>query len=321
MGILVAGGAGFIGCHVVNHYLNCGGTVCVLDNLCRGRESYIRSLPRQENLHFVNIDLSDVQKTIKVIGDFHSKCNIDIVWHMAANSDIPAGIADANVDLRDTYMTTYAILQSMKMHSIKKIAFASSSAIYGDHGAQSALSESSGPLFPISNYGAMKLASEASISAAVESYLENAWIFRFPNVVGIPATHGVIVDFIRKLRSNPENLHVLGNGTQQKSYLHVSELLKAMLTIVEKSRNSLSCYNIGPSDDGVCVKSIAEDVVQRVSPSAKIHYGVENRGWVGDVPKFKYCVDHLKQLGFAPKLTSREAVMRAIDEIACQEGL
>lgn len=321
MNILVAGGAGFIGCHVVNHYLSSGSTVCVLDNLCRGKESYVSSLQNQENLYFVNADLNDVQKTVKIIGDFHSKFHVDIVWHLAANSDIPAGISDASVDLRDTFMTTYAILQSMKIHNIKRIAFASSSAIYGDHGAQGVLSESTGPLFPISNYGAMKLASEALISAAVESYLEKAWIFRFPNVVGIPATHGVIVDFIRKLRSNPAVLHVLGNGTQQKSYLHVSELLKAMLTIVEKSCNSLNCYNIGPCDDGVSVKSIAEDVVFRVSPSAKIHYGVENKGWVGDVPQFKYCVNHLKQLGFAPKLTSREAVMRAIDEIACQEGL
>ena len=137
---------------------------------------------------------------------------------MAANSDIPAGVLNPDIDLRDTFLTTFEILKAMKKFNIKVLNFASSSAIYGDFGNE-IIHESIGPLFPISNYGAMKLASEAQISAACEGFLNRANIFRFPNVVGAPATHGVILDFINKLRLNKNELQVLGNGTQQKAYL------------------------------------------------------------------------------------------------------
>jgi UDP-glucose 4-epimerase len=165
----------------------------------------------------------------------------------------------------------------------------------------------------------MKLASEALISAAVENFLERALIFRFPNVVGTPATHGVILDFIRKLRASPGRLEVLGNGTQQKAYLHVEELVEALLFIEERDAGNICLYNIGPEDAGCRVSEIAEAVVARVAPYAEIVYGTEDRGWVGDVPKFRYCVDKLAKLGRRPRLSSLEAVRRAVDETAGQE--
>lgn len=319
MSVVIAGGAGFIGCHLTRHFLENGQYVLVIDNLCRGQESFINNLPGKERLQFVKTNIQDVQRTVEVLGEFHAMHPVDVVWHMAANSDIPAGIADATVDLNDTFMTTHALLEAMKLHDIKKVAFASSSAVYGDHGPQTELCEATGPFMPISNYGAMKLASEAAISAAAESFLEQAWLFRFPNVVGIPATHGVLVDFIRKLKATPSELAVLGNGTQQKAYVHVSELVEAMLWIVSHTSSSRNCYNIGPKDAGVSVRQIAEDVVSSVAPSAEINYGSECRGWVGDVPRFKYSITKLEQLGFTPSLTSRQAVQRAIKEIALQE--
>jgi UDP-glucose 4-epimerase len=317
MSTLVAGGAGFIGKSLVQHFLDQGEKVLVLDNFCRGKREFLASLAPQKALTVLDCDLAQTEHTLRLVGDYHGKNPISAVWHLAANSDIPAGIADASVDLRDTFLTTYSLLLAMKTHGIKRLAFASSSAIYGEH--QQTLHENLGPLLPISNYGAMKLASEAAISAAVESHLERAYLFRFPNVVGIPATHGVIVDFVRKLKATPQSLAVLGNGTQQKAYLHVSELLAAMLFIADKAADRLNCYNIGPADDGVSVRTIAETVCARVSPQAQIVFGQGDRGWVGDVPRFRYSVDKLAALGWQPKLSSAQAIARAVDEIASQE--
>ena len=236
-----------------------------------------------------------------------------MVWHLAANSDIPAGVSDPEVDLRDTFMTTYCSLLAMKKLGLRKIAFASTSAIYG--AIESELHEDIGPLFPISNYGAMKLASEAAISAALESYLERAWIYRFPNVIGAFATHGVIYDFARKLRQNPNQLHVLGDGNQQKSYLLMDDLIDAMVFIRDNTLDKLSCYNIGPQDDGVTVRFIAEETVRVASPGAQIHYGSGKNGWVGDVPKFTYSTGKLTALGWRPSKSSADAIRAAVPPI------
>jgi UDP-glucose 4-epimerase len=238
---------------------------------------------------------------------------------MAANSDIPAGISNASIDLNDTFITTFNTLEVMKEFDIRAMIFASSSAIYGDLGGR-ALVEDIGPLLPISNYGAMKLASEAIISAAVESYLDYGFIFRFPNVIGVPATHGIILDLVRKLKDSAQFLEVLGDGTQQKSYLHVDELINAMQFIRKNAKGKCNYYNIGPDDDGVTVSFIAEKVVELVAPGAQIIYGFGNKGWIGDVPKFCYSIDKLKNLGWHPALNSANAINKAILEVHEQEG-
>ena len=199
------------------------------------------------------------------------------------------------------------------------LLFASTSAIYGDLSNQE-LTESTGPLFPISNYGAMKLASEAIITAAVEKFLRRALLFRFPNVVGLPATHGVILDFIRRLRSDPDHLDVLGDGSQRKSYLHVTELVDAMLFIQSRVTKRVDVFNIGPTDAGIHVRDIARETVAAVAPGARLKFGTDNKGWVGDVPRFTYSTAKLSALGWTPKLSSLEAVRRAIGEINGQEN-
>lgn len=320
MSIIVVGGGGFIGSKLVRHFLEAGEQVLVIDDFSRGRREYVDFPEFQHSLRVERLDASDESAVLNKMRNFHTAFPVTEVWHMAANSDIPAGIEDAHVDMRGTFMTVFAVLEAMKELGIGKLAFASSSAIYGDHGLHTALHENIGPLLPISNYGAMKLAAEALISAATESWLERAWVFRFPNVVGVPATHGVILDFIRKLRATPDTLRVLGNGAQQKAYLHVSELLEAMLFIAGQTREKINLYNIGPDDAGCSVAEIAEAVVARVSPGAQILYGKEDRGWVGDVPRFCYCVNKLTDLGWRPRYGSLEAVTLAVDEIAVQEG-
>lgn len=317
---IVAGGAGFIGTNICTRLLEEGRTVVVIDKLLRGCRDYLISAAATTRLHFIKADLAHRAPAEAAFSQAAAFGTVDEVWHLAANSDIPAGVADADVDLKDTFLTTVEILRCMKANKLAKLYFASSSAIYGDFGDQP-LYEEIGPLLPISNYGAMKLASEALISAAAESHLDRAYLFRFPNVVGVPATHGVILDFVRKLKSTGQSLEVLGNGTQRKAYLHVSDLVTAMLFVrsVTDIPKTLP-INVGPVDEGVYVGWIAEQVVKRVAPAANIRFGTGNRGWVGDVPKFHYSTAKIQSLGWKPALGSEAAVLRAIDEIACQEG-
>ncbi len=306
---LIIGGAGFIGSVLLKSFLKEGDDLIVIDNLSLGSSKFIDT----NKVEFHQIDINDRDRVIEILQDKL----IDEVWHLAANSDIPAGIDDINIDLNNTFMSTVSILKIMKKISCKKIFFSSSSAVYGFNHKK--LHEDIGPLMPISNYGAMKLSSEALISASLELFLDKACIFRFPNVVGVPSTHGVIFDFIRRLKKNPSVLEVLGNGTQQKTYLHVSELVEAMIFINQNTGNGLHYYNIGANDDGLLVKQIAEETVKVVSPDAKINYQKKDRGWVGDVPSFFYSVEKLKNLGWSPKMSSLEAVQKAIREIAIQE--
>ena len=166
----------------------------------------------------------------------------------------------------------------------------------------------------------MKLASEAVITAAAEKFLERALLFRFPNVVGVPATHGVILDFVRRLRINGTRLEVLGDGTQRKPYLHVSDLVDAIFAIEARSLSKVDVFNIGPEDSGVTVRQIAEETIAVVAPGAELRFGVGDKGWVGDVPRFRYSIEKLRSLGWKPKLSSLDAARRAIREIARQEG-
>ena len=311
---LIVGGAGFIGVNLAAALLDRGHEVVVVDDFSRGTQEALAPLTQRSGFAFIEADASDPEVLDTVLPDRP----IAEVWHMAANSDIPAGVADYRVDLRQTFLTTVAVLDVMKRRSIPVIHFASSSAIYGDHG-DDLIHENIGPLQPISNYGAMKLASEAQLRAAHESYVGRVSIFRFPNVIGVPATHGVILDFVHKLIATPAELDVLGNGTQQKSYLHVSDLVCAMLHIADRQEN-YAVYNIGPTDEGVTVRFIAEAVRDAFKPDAGIRFGEGNRGWVGDVPKFRYSVDRLLGTGWRPQLGSTQAVRLAISEIVEQEA-
>lgn len=318
---VVAGGGGFIGSCLVQVLLQREQSdILVLDDFTLGRREYLQGLEQSGRVRILECDLADRQQALQALRHATELGEVSEIWHLAANSDIPAGVMEPDVDFSRTFRTTYELLRAARECGIRVFHFASSSAVYGDFG-DTELHESLGPLLPISNYGAMKLASEAQLSAAAEAFLERINIFRFPNVVGVPATHGVILDFIRKLRADPANLQVLGDGSQQKAYLHVSDLIEAMLHVRSTASVSrVQLVNIGPVDEGVKVKWIAEQVVRRVSPAAAISFGAGSRGWVGDVPKFRYSVQKLLDLGWTPQLDSQGAVLRAIDEIAIQEG-
>lgn len=316
----VTGVAGFIGSHLADRLLQQGHAVSGVDDFSLGTPAHLERLRRHPQFLFVERDVSDVDGALACLRAAAGRFECPgLIWHLAANSDIAAGVADPGVDFRKTLQTTFAMIEAARTLGVKQIALASTSAVYGER--DGLLSEDSGPLLPISTYGANKLASEALLSAAAESSLERVWIFRFPNVVGPRPTHGALLDFMRQLASGATSLRVLGDGSQTKPFLHVTELLDAMLLIVGNSRERRNVFNIGPDSAGTAVAFMAERLIDRVRPGTPIVFTGGDRGWVGDVPRFAYSIDKITRLGWKPTLSSDAAVVRAIDEIAATGAL
>ena len=284
---IVTGGAGFIGSHLVDSLLKKGHKVVVADNLSAGKIENISHNFKNENFKFYEENILNFD----AIDDIFAREKIKNVFHFVAN---------------------YNILKLMKKYSVKNIIFPSSSAIYGNF--QKIIDEDSGPLFPISHYGAAKLSCEGFISSFVENYGFNAWIIRFPNVVGERATHGIVHDFINKLTQNNKKLAVLGNGNQDKPYLYVKDVAEAIYFIKENCCEKLNYINIGVNST-VKVKQIADIVAKEMGLCPEITYQEQEAGWVGDVPAFKYKLDKIHKLGWNLEITSSEAVKKSVRNI------
>ena len=316
MHILVTGGAGFIGSHLCDHLLRGGHSVVVVDDLSLGVRANIAHLQDRDDFAFHEMSMLDPE-----FGTVIDEGGFECVFHMAANSDIQAGSRDRRVDLDKTFSTTWNTLEHMARNRVPKLVFASTSAIYGD--VQEPTGEDFGPLIPVSFYGAAKLASEAYCAAYSHRNNIQTWVYRFPNVVGSRATHGVILDFVRRLIDEPTVLRVLGDGTQEKPYLYVHDLIEAMLFAWTHAKpEPYEVFNIGPTT-ATRVRRIAEIVVDKMglTGKARIEYGAEPIGWPGDVPKFAYDLTKINRLGWAPTGSSDEAVIRAaVDIIAEQSG-
>jgi UDP-glucose 4-epimerase len=309
MRILVTGGAGFIGSHLCDRLLERSDEVWCVDNLRLGRRRNIAHLESQPGFHFVELDLLDRPR---LTGLFDG-AKFDAVFHMAANSDIAAGVSDFRLDLELNQLTTVAVLEEMKAHNVMRLFFASTSAIFGETDAL--LFEDFAPLRPISFYGASKLAAEAYISVFAHTFGCLAVILRFPNVVGERATHGVIYDFLRKLESNPATLEVLGNGEQLKPYLYVMDLIDAMLIAWDKMNAPLTVYHAA-GIGATSVREIAQIVVAAAGRAdTRVVFTGGDRGWPGDVPRFRYDTTRLQALGWRPQRGSTEAVRHAVARI------
>jgi UDP-glucose 4-epimerase len=307
--ILVTGGAGFIGSHLLDRLL-AKNRVAVLDNFSSGRREYTARHLNNPNFQLLEGDLLDPKAVEKaVVGK-------DMVFHIAANPDVKLGTEDTRVHLDQNVLATYNLLEAMRKLGVCRIAFTSTSTVYGEADVVPT-PEDYGPLKPISLYGASKLSCEALISSYCHTFEMQSWIYRFANIVGERGTHGVLVDFIRKLRANPKELEILGSGKQRKSYLEVKDCVDAMIHCVDRSKEETNIFNIG-SSDSVDVTEIADIVAEQMGLSdVRYRYtgGVDGRGWKGDVKIMQLSIDRISKLGWTPRHESAESIKVAVDAL------
>ena len=297
----ITGGAGFIGSHLVDRLMQEGKNVTVYDNLALASDENIKHHFGKENFEFIKADLLDFDALKKALE------GQDVIWHLGANTDIPGGNRMTDLDLKNCTIATRNVLEAMRQLGLNKILFTSSACVYGDAPAVT-LSESFGPLLPISLYGAGKLAGEGLMSAYSHLFGIQAWIFRFANVVGARMDHGVIFDFIQKSRKNPKELEILGDGKQEKPFFLVEDCIEGMFCAFKNSKAQCDVYNLG-CDSFTSITRVAQIVVEEMGlKDVKFKYTGGKRGWPGDVPVVHYNIGKMKKLGWQPRYTSDEAV-------------
>jgi len=312
MKILVTGGAGFIGSHVVDWLIDAGHEVVVLDDLSSGYEKFIEPHVDKENFQFHKINLLHGDITVFFEG-------VEEVWHLAANPEVRIGVENTRVHLEQNVVATYNVLEAMRTKEVRRIIFTSTSTVYGE--ADKLPTPEDYPTQPISLYGASKLTCEAFIGAYCHTFEMHAWIYRFANVIGRRSSHGVIYDFINKIRSNSRELEILGDGNQTKSYIYVDDCIEAMFAGLkakanEEAKNRVNIFNIG-TDDMISVKRIAEIVCEEMhtSPKPEFKFTGGKRGWKGDVPIMLLDASKLNKMGYKPRYNSEEAVRKATRDL------
>lgn len=301
---VVTGGAGFIGSHLVDSLVERGDKVVVIDSLVAGSMEKISGTISCGKVKLVQKDLlSDGwQDLLK---------GADRVYHLAADPDVRQSAMTPDPTFRNNIVATYRVLEAMRVHKVPELVFTSTSTVYGN-ATVIPTPENYAPLEPVSVYGASKLACEALISAYCHSFAMKSWQFRFANIIGARSGHGVITDFVRKLRENPKELEILGDGKQTKSYLEVHECIDCMHFAIARAKEPVNIFNIG-SEDWIDVKTIADVVVREMQlDGVKYRFTGGSVGWVGDVPKMQLGIDRLKALGWKPQKGSRESVRIAV---------
>ena len=306
MKALIAGGAGFIGSHLADYLLDEGHEVVCIDNFFIGTRQNIVHLLANPRYVFYQYDLNNME----FLNQVFDKEKPDYVFHLAANSDIQASAQNPIIEYQNTYSTTFNLLEAMRLHNVKKMFFASTSAVYGNKDAL--LNENTASLAPISYYGGAKLGSEGLISAYAYMNDMDILIFRFPNVIGPRLTHGVIFDFIKRLKKDSSKLLILGDGTQTKPYLYVFDLIEAIMKFKNIGKG-VTLYTVGV-DTATSVTRIAEIVCQKMGVSnVSFEYTGGKGGWKGDVPKFQYDLSKIHTAGWTAKHTSDEAVALTVE--------
>jgi len=314
MRYFVTGGAGFVGRQLVEKLLSEGGEVVAYDNLSRGKREHVAPFMGNPRFKFIVDDVLNRRSLTEGMG------KADVVFHLSANSDIRAGVKNPKLELEQGIMATFNVLQAMNDNSAGKIVFTSSSVIYGDAQGEE-LTEDFGPLTPISFYGSGKLGAESLISGFCHMFDMKGWIFRFANIVGKGLTHGVLLDFIHKLRRDPGRLEILGDGKQTKPYLHVSECVEGMLWGLRNSDERVNIFNL-TSSDAVSVERIAQIMVEEMGlRDVAFEYTGGEGGWKGDVTRVRLSGDRLAQLGWRAKMSSEEAVRTAVREVLSEKEL
>ena len=307
----MTGGAGFIGSAMCRRLAGACPRVVAYDNLCTGSRSFIGDLVSSGKVGFVDADLHDSARLESEI----KKNDISLIIHLAASADVAKGTADTRIDIDQGTMLTYGVLEAARRCDVPDLLFSSSSVVYGIADLRPT-PEDYGPLKPISLYGASKLASEGLITAYSHLFGIGYSIYRFANITGRNSTHGVIPDFARKLRENPSELAVLGDGKQRKSYVDVDDCVDAMLFAHSKSKGRDNLYNIA-SEGQTSVEEVARIAIETFAPGARITYSGGAQGWPGDVPDAFLDASRLRALGFVPRFrTSTDAVRNAFALLA-----
>ncbi len=300
--VLVTGGAGLVGSHLAAQLLD-GNEVVVADDLSKGSRERV-----PDGATFAEADMTDSDDVARVLTE-----DLDCVFHFAAYTD--TNYANPRKLFEENSEMTYNVLERMDEVGVSNVAFTSSSTVYGE--APMPTPEDYAPLEPISIYGASKLADEGLLSTYGHSYDFTVWLFRFANIVGPHQRGNVVPDFIEKLADDPQKLEILGDGRQEKSYLHVSDCVEAIQHIVEHTDQSMSTYNLGTRTT-TSVTGIADIVADEMGLDPEYEYTGGDRGWTGDVPRMRLSIEKLAALGWSPELSSDEAVRRGARELIAE---
>jgi UDP-glucose 4-epimerase len=300
----VTGAAGFIGSHLVDRLLAAGVAVVGYDNLSTGMEEFLADARRHPAFALVVGDVLDAAHLQRAMAD------CDVVWHFAANADVRFGLDHPRRDLEQNTIATFNVLEAMRANGIKDVAFASTGSVYGE--AKVVPTPEDAP-FPVqtSLYAASKLAGEGLIAAYCEGFELRAWVFRFVSILGERYTHGHVFDFYRQLLSEPSRLRVLGDGRQRKSYLYVHDCIDAMLHAKRHAQEKFNLFNLGNEEYCEVNDSIGW-IAGHLGLTPKLEYSGGNRGWVGDNPFIWLDTGRIRALGWKPKLTIREGVIRTL---------
>lgn len=310
MNILITGGAGFIGSNLTGKLLEQGHDIVCVDDFTLGNEQNVHEFMSSDRYKLIKADAADVDGLEEIMRENR----IEFVFHLAANSDIQKSAKNPGIDFAKTFSTTYSVLESMRRCGVKKMFFASTSAVYGEKMGVN-LKEDIGGLAPISYYGGAKLASEAFISSYAYMNDFDVMVFRFPNVIGPGLTHGVIFDFIRKLQDNPHELEILGDGTQNKPYIYVEDLVEAIIRFSFAGEKGVNIYNMGV-EGSTSVKKIADFVCEAMGLENVVYkFTGGNRGWKGDVPAFQYDLSKIHAKGWKAAHNSDESVKETLRHV------
>jgi UDP-glucose 4-epimerase len=306
MRAFVTGGAGFIGSNLVDRLLADGHTVAVYDNFSTGQERFLESALRAASCTLVRGDLLDTATLNRAMLDARP----DVVFHLAANADVRFGTEHPSKDLEQNTIATFNVLEAMRAANARRIAFASTGSIYGEPDVFP--TPETAP-FPVqtSLYGASKLAGEGLIQAYCEGFGFQGYIFRFVSIVGERYSHGHVFDFYKRLRDDPASLRVLGNGRQRKSYLYIQDCLDAMLLTLERAQEKVNIFNLGTNEYCEVNDSIGW-ITQHLGVDPVRTYTGGERGWIGDSPFIFLATDKICALGWTPKLTIREGIIRTL---------
>lgn len=304
MKILVTGGAGFVGSNLVDRLLAEGHTVTVYDNYSTGREQFLEAAQASANLRIVKADVLDLPELTRAIR------GCDLVFHLAANADVRFGTEHPRKDLEQNTLATFNVLEAMRANDVRRIAFSSTGSVYGE--PEIFPTPEAAP-FPVqtSLYGASKLAGESLIQAYCEGFGFQAYIFRFVSILGERYSHGHVFDFYKSLRSNPDELRVLGDGHQRKSYLYVQDCIDAILLVIERSQDKVNIFNLG-TDEFCEVNSSIGWITSHLQMRPKLVHSGGKRGWIGDSPFIFLDCAKIHSLGWQPKLSIQEGVIRTL---------